>query len=110
MGVQLVAARDQAGRIMRGQPAILRGRDAPIEGRVYATYHGALIAVGDVERGPEHGLLLVVGGMVRLVGARQVRPHAGDLDPPCGLRSSGGGDELGALGGRGVERGGYQRN
>ena len=36
---------------MRGQPAILRGRDAPIEGRVYATYNGALVAVGDVEKG-----------------------------------------------------------
>lgn len=44
-------SRDQAGRIMRGQSAILRGRDAPIEGRVYATYNGGLIAVGDVERG-----------------------------------------------------------
>jgi len=44
-------SRDQAGRIMRGQPAILRGRDAPIEGRVYATYNGGLIAVGDVDRG-----------------------------------------------------------
>ena len=44
-------SRDQAGRIMRGQSAILRGRDAPIEGRVYATYNGGLIAVGDIERG-----------------------------------------------------------
>lgn len=44
-------SRDAAGRLMRGQAAILRGRDAPIEGRVYATYNGALIAVGDVEKG-----------------------------------------------------------
>lgn len=44
-------SRDAAGRLMRGQSAILRGRDAPIEGRVYATYNGDLVAVGDVEKG-----------------------------------------------------------
>jgi tRNA pseudouridine55 synthase len=44
-------SRDAAGRLMRGQPAILRGREAPMEGRVYATYNGALVAVGDVDRG-----------------------------------------------------------
>ncbi len=44
-------SRDAAGRLMRGQPAVLRGRDAPLAGRVYATYNGALVAVGDVEAG-----------------------------------------------------------
>jgi tRNA pseudouridine55 synthase len=48
---EIPVSRDAAGRLMRGQPAILRGRDAPIEGRVYATYNGALVAVGDVEKG-----------------------------------------------------------
>ena len=42
---------DAARRIMRGQPVVLRGRDAPIGGRVYATHNGALLAVGDVESG-----------------------------------------------------------
>jgi tRNA pseudouridine55 synthase len=36
---------------MRGQPVILRGRDAPLEGKLYATCGGVLVAVGDVERG-----------------------------------------------------------
>ena len=44
-------SRDAAGRIMRGQSAILRGRDAPVGGRVYTTYNGALLAVGDIESG-----------------------------------------------------------
>ena len=44
-------SRDAAGRIMRGQSVILRGRDAPAAGRVYATYNGGLLAVGDVEAG-----------------------------------------------------------
>ena len=48
---EIPVSRDAAGRLMRGQPAILRGRDAPIEGRVYATYNGALVAVGDVDKG-----------------------------------------------------------
>jgi tRNA pseudouridine55 synthase len=44
-------SRDMAGRLMRGQPVILRGRDAPLSGKVYATCNGVLVAVGDVERG-----------------------------------------------------------
>ena len=39
-----------AGRVRRGQQ-ILRGRDAPTEGKAYATCGGVLVAVGDVERG-----------------------------------------------------------
>ena len=38
-------------RLMRGQPVILRGHDAPMEGKAYATCGGVLVAVGDVERG-----------------------------------------------------------
>ena len=44
-------SRDMAMRLMRGQPVILRGRDAPAEGRIFATCNGVLVAVGDVERG-----------------------------------------------------------
>jgi tRNA pseudouridine55 synthase len=44
-------SRDMAGRLMRGQSIILRGREAPLSGKVYATCNGVLIAVGDVERG-----------------------------------------------------------
>ena len=41
-------SRDAAGRLLRGQPVILRGRDAPAEGRIYATCNGILVAIGDV--------------------------------------------------------------
>jgi tRNA pseudouridine55 synthase len=44
-------SRDSAARLMRGQPVILRGREAPAEGKLYATCAGVLVAVGDVERG-----------------------------------------------------------
>jgi tRNA pseudouridine55 synthase len=44
-------SRDAAARLMRGQPVILRGREAPPEGKLYATCGGVLVAVGDVERG-----------------------------------------------------------
>jgi tRNA pseudouridine55 synthase len=44
-------SRDSAARLMRGQPVILRGRDAPLDGKLYATCNGVLVAVGDVERG-----------------------------------------------------------
>ncbi|WP_407943070.1 tRNA pseudouridine(55) synthase TruB [Methylobacterium oxalidis] len=44
-------SRDMALRLMRGQPVILRGRDAPTEGKVFATCGGILVAVGDVEQG-----------------------------------------------------------
>ena len=41
-----------ADRLRRGQPVLLRGRDAPIvEGLVYATSRGTLVAVGEVSRG-----------------------------------------------------------
>ncbi|MGU3540591.1 tRNA pseudouridine(55) synthase TruB [Methylobacterium sp. A54F] len=44
-------SRDMALRLMRGQPVLLRGRDAPTEGRIFATCGGILVAVGDVEQG-----------------------------------------------------------
>jgi tRNA pseudouridine55 synthase len=44
-------SRDSAARLMRGQPVILRGREAPAEGKLFATCAGVLVAVGDVERG-----------------------------------------------------------
>jgi tRNA pseudouridine55 synthase len=47
----VAVSRDAASRLMHGQPAILRGRDAPMAGRIYATCNGVLVAVGDVERG-----------------------------------------------------------
>jgi tRNA pseudouridine55 synthase len=47
----IAVSRDMAGRLMRGQPVILRGRDAPVSGRLYATCAGTLVAIGDVEQG-----------------------------------------------------------
>jgi tRNA pseudouridine55 synthase len=44
-------SRDMAVRLMRGQPVILRGRDAPVAGKAYATCGGVLVAVGDVAKG-----------------------------------------------------------
>jgi tRNA pseudouridine55 synthase len=44
-------SRDMASRLMRGQSIILRGREAPLSGKIYATCGGVLVAVGDVERG-----------------------------------------------------------
>jgi len=41
-----------AARLRRGQPVLLRGRDAPIlAGTVYATTRGTLVAVGEVNEG-----------------------------------------------------------
>jgi tRNA pseudouridine55 synthase len=41
-----------AARLKRGQPVLLRGRDAPIlKGPVYATSRGTLVAVGEVSQG-----------------------------------------------------------
>ncbi|HEX2556342.1 MAG TPA: tRNA pseudouridine(55) synthase TruB [Microvirga sp.] len=47
----IAVSRDMAGRLMRGQPVILRGRDAPLSGKIYATCNGVLVAVGDIDRG-----------------------------------------------------------
>jgi tRNA pseudouridine55 synthase len=51
----LAVSGPDADRLRRGQPVLLRGRDAPIvEGTVYATSRGTLIALGEVERGELH--------------------------------------------------------
>ena len=47
----LAVSRDAAGRLMRGQSVLLRGREAPSEGRLYATCNGILVAIGDVDAG-----------------------------------------------------------
>jgi tRNA pseudouridine55 synthase len=44
-------SRDAASRLMRGQSIILRGREAPLAGKLYATCGGVLVAIGDVEQG-----------------------------------------------------------
>lgn len=41
-----------AAKLKRGKPIILRGRDAPIHhGLIYATSHGTLVALGEVQQG-----------------------------------------------------------
>ncbi len=47
----VVVDRDGAARLRRGQSLILRGRDAPMGGAVYASCGGVPIAFGEVERG-----------------------------------------------------------
>lgn len=45
---------DQGSRLSRGQSIILRGRDAPDSGTVYALSKGVLVAIGDVINGELH--------------------------------------------------------
>ncbi len=47
----VAVTREAANRLMRGQPVILRGRDAPTQGQLFATLNGLLVAVGHVENG-----------------------------------------------------------
>jgi tRNA pseudouridine55 synthase len=48
----LAVSTADAARLRRGQPILLRGRDAPImAGTVYATTRGTLVAVGEVSAG-----------------------------------------------------------
>ena len=48
----LAISGDDAAKLTRGQVVLLRGRDAPIiNGPVYATSRGALVALGEVKRG-----------------------------------------------------------
>ena len=47
----VVVDRNAAARLRRGQPILLRGRDAPMDGAAYAACGGVVIAVGAVERG-----------------------------------------------------------
>ncbi len=51
----VAVSRHDAGRLMRGQPVLLRGRDAPVAtGTVQVTAAGALVALGEIERGELH--------------------------------------------------------
>jgi tRNA pseudouridine55 synthase len=48
----LAVSGPDAAQLRRGKPIILRGRSAPIHhGLIYATSHGTLIALGEVEQG-----------------------------------------------------------
>lgn len=52
----LNVGQSDAARLLRGQPVLIRGRDAPpaASGHTYATCKGNLIAVGRIERGEMH--------------------------------------------------------
>jgi tRNA pseudouridine55 synthase len=51
----LAISGDDAARLKRGQAILIRGGNAPIlKGPIYATSHGVLIAIGEVERGEMH--------------------------------------------------------
>ena len=47
----LAVNRTDAARLRQGQSVILRGRDAPLAGTVYAVSQGSLVALGEIERG-----------------------------------------------------------
>jgi tRNA pseudouridine55 synthase len=47
----VVVDRSGAARLRRGQPLLLRGRDAPAEGFAYAACAGVVVATGMVEQG-----------------------------------------------------------
>jgi tRNA pseudouridine55 synthase len=45
-------SQQDAARVRRGQPVLLRGRDAPIlNAKAYATVRGTLVALGEVSHG-----------------------------------------------------------
>jgi tRNA pseudouridine55 synthase len=55
--VELSVAPNDAARLLRGQPVLIRGRDAATDtGPTYATCRGQLIAVGRIEKGELHPL------------------------------------------------------
>lgn len=47
----LAVSRQMAARLKNGQPILARGAEAPLQGPVYVTCEGTLIALGRVERG-----------------------------------------------------------
>ena len=54
---------DEARRIRLGNPIILRGRDAPLnEDDVCAIHRGALVAIGDIEKGSFHPRRVLAAG------------------------------------------------
>ena len=77
----IAVSRDMAGRLMRGQSIILRGREAPLSGKVYATCNGVLVAVGDVERGE-----LVPHRVFNLGGLKHVIPDEAQRRSGIGYR------------------------
>jgi tRNA pseudouridine55 synthase len=49
---EVSVGQNDAARLLRGQPILIRGRDAPIgTGATYATCKGQLIAVGEIDKG-----------------------------------------------------------
>lgn len=47
----VMVGQNEAARLLRGQPVLIRGRDVPVEGPTYATCRGHVIAVGRIDRG-----------------------------------------------------------
>jgi len=45
---------NDAARLRRGQPVLIRGRDAPPAGTIHVTHGGQSVAIGEVERGEFH--------------------------------------------------------
>lgn len=48
---QIMVDRESAARLRRGQPVLLRGRDTPMDGAVFASCGGVVVAVGAIEHG-----------------------------------------------------------
>ncbi|MDX2308569.1 MAG: tRNA pseudouridine(55) synthase TruB [Hyphomicrobium sp.] len=52
---ELTVNANDAGRLARGMSVLVRGRDAPVlTGLMYATCHGRIVALGEVEKGALH--------------------------------------------------------
>jgi tRNA pseudouridine55 synthase len=51
---QIAVGASDAARIGRGQPVLIRGRDAPVAGAAYATHGARAIAVGEIAEGAFH--------------------------------------------------------
>ena len=48
----IAVSADDAGRLVRGQQVLIRGRDAPImQGEAYATFRGQIVALGELSKG-----------------------------------------------------------
>lgn len=50
----LAVTEAEAGRLRSGQPILLRGQGAPVDGPAYATRKGELVALGEIEQGQLH--------------------------------------------------------
>lgn len=51
---ELALTPDAVARLRRGQPVLVRGRDAPTAGAAHATFGGVSVAVGEIEQGAFH--------------------------------------------------------